>query len=102
VRKKLKNSNIHKLILTFVAVIFITAIPAFSAPTEEVKATAIKFILAMGGVVFSSFIIFAGLAFYNKFFVERKNIKFDKEDSLTTPSTVDDSIVFFIKKNKLR
>lgn len=84
------------------AVMIITALPVFSAPTEEIKSTAIKFIFAMGGVALSSFIIFAGLTIYNKFFVERKNVKFDKEDSLSTPNNIDDAVTFFIKKNKLR
>lgn len=84
------------------AVILITAVPAYSAPAVSVKQTAIKFLFAMGGVALSSFMIFAGLSIYNKFFVERRGMKFDKEDSLSTPNNIDDAVTFFIKKNKLR
>ena len=58
--------------------------------------------MAMGGVVISTFVIFLGLTIYNKLFVERKNIKFNQDDSLTTPNTVEDAVIFFVKKNKLR
>ena len=83
----------------FAVVILFTTAPAFAAASPDVKATAIKFIMAMGGVVISTFVIFAGLTIYNKFFVERKNIRFNKDDSLSTPSTIDDAVIFFIKKN---
>ena len=98
----MKNNFVLKLFIVIAVVILFTTAPTFAAPSEEVKATAIKFILAMGGVVVSTFIIFVGLSVYNKFFVERKNLKFNKDDSLSTPSSVDDAVIFFIKKNKLR
>lgn len=101
VRQKLKHSKLIKYIIP-AAVILITALPGYCAQSVSIKQTAIKFLLAMGGVALSSFIIFAGLTFYNKFFVERKYIKFNKEDSLSTPENVDDAINFFIRKNKLR
>ena len=97
----MKNS-FSKILLTLVAAIFIAALPSFAAPSEEVKATAVKFLMAMGGVVVSTFVIFWGLTIYNKLFVERKNVKFTKEDSLSTPNTINDAVTFFIKKNKLR
>lgn len=81
------------------AVIIFTANPAFCAPIS-IKQTAIKFLFAMGGVALSSFIIFAGLTIYNKVFVKRA--KADEDDDLTTPDSIDDAVVFFIKKNKLR
>ena len=84
------------------AVILITALPGHCAPSVSVKQAAVKFLLAMGGVALSSFIIFVGLTIYNKFFAERKSITFDREDSLSTPENVDDAVRFFIKKNKLR
>lgn len=83
-------------------VILITASPAFCAPEVSIKQTAMKFLFAMAGVVLSSVIIFTGLSIYNKFFVERKSITFNKEDSLSTPDNVEDAINFFIRKNKLR
>ncbi len=96
------KNNYSKTILISLAAIFIAAMPAFSAPTEEVKTTAVKFLMAMGGVVLSTFVIFVGLTIYNKLFVERKNLQFSKDDSLSTPDSVEEAVTFFIKKNKLR
>ncbi len=98
----MKNKYIFQKFIIPVAVIIFTALPGFCSPSVPIKQTAIKFLLAMGGVALSSFIIFAGLSLYNTFFVERKAIKFNKEDSLSTPETVDDAVNFFIRKNKLR
>lgn len=84
------------------AVILITANPAFSAQAVGIKQTAVKFLITMGGVALSSFIIFAGLSIYNKFFAEKNFNKSDKDDSLSTPDNTDEAITFFIKKNKLR
>ena len=81
------------------AVIIFTANPGFCAPIS-IKQTAVKFLFAMGGVALSSFIIFAGLTIYNKIFVKRS--KADEDDDLSTPDSVEDAVVFFIKKNKLR
>ena len=100
-KQQLKH-NILKKILTLVAVILITALPSYCAITPEIKATAVKFIVAMGAVFLSSFVIFLGLSIYNKLFVEKKYIEFNKEDSLSTPNTTEETITFFIKKNKLR
>lgn len=102
VRQKLKNKKFLKSLIIPAAVILITALPGYCAPTVSIKQAAIKFLLAMGGVALSSIIIFAGLSIYNKFFVEHKSISFNKEDSLSTPDNVDDAVNFFIRKNKLR
>ena len=87
------------LILAVTAVILFTAGPAFCAPIS-IKQTALKFLYAMGGVALSSFIIFAGLTIYNKLFVKKH--KRNDDDDLSTPDSIDDAVVFFIKKNKLR
>ena len=84
------------------AVILITALPGFCAQGVPIKQTAMKFLIAMGGVALSSLIIFGGLTLYNKFFADRNGRKFSKEDTLATPNTIEDSVTFFIKKNKLR
>ncbi len=98
----MQNKNILKKFIIPAAVVIFTALPGYCSPAISLKQTAIKFLLAMGGVALSSFVIFAGLSIYNKFFVERKAIKFNKEDSLSTPETVDEAVHFFIRKNKLR
>lgn len=98
----MKNKTFLKTLIIPAAVIIFTALPGFCAPEVSIKQAAVKFLLAMGGVVLSSVIIFAGLTVYNKFFVRRNNVSFDREDSLSTPNNTDDAIDFFIRKNKLR
>ncbi len=98
----MKNKIFLKSLVIPTAVIIIIALPAFCAPAVPIKQTAIKFLLAMGGVALSSFIIFIGLSLYNNFFVAHKSTNFDKDDSLSTPDNVNDAVNFFIKKNKLR
>ncbi len=98
----MENKTFLKTLIIPAAVIIVTALPGFCAQTVSLKQTAIKFLLAMGGVALSSVIIYAGLSVYNKFFVQHKSINFNKEDSLSTPDNVDDAVDFFIRKNKLR
>lgn len=74
-------------------------VPA-QAPTTFHKAV-IKFLKAMGGVALSSFVIYAGLALYNKFFVKSDPDGTCEEDVLKTPHSTDSAIDFFIKKNKI-
>lgn len=64
--------------------------------------TIIKFVFAMGGVVLSSVLIFAGLTVYNKIFVKNPHYASSEDDVLKTPKTVDDAIIFFLKKNRLK
>lgn len=74
-----------------------------TARTAVVHSAIIKFALAMLGVLVSSFIIYAGLAIYNKFFVEQRNIKFSPEQEiLKTPKNIDEAIKFFINKNSIK
>ncbi len=84
------------------AVILITAEPGICAQSVSIKQAALKFIFAMAGVALSSFVIFAGLSLYNRFFVGAKCNKFDEFDSLSTPENIDDAVRLFINKNKLR
>ena len=95
-----KNINIKTFILISAAVIF-TALPGYCAPTVPLKQAAIKFLFAMGGVALSSFLIFLGLSVYNRLFKNANNNEND-DDSLSTPDNINDAIIFFIKKNKLK
>ena len=52
----MKNSFLKKCWLVFAVVILFTTAPSFAAVSPDVKATAIKFIMAMGGVVISTFV----------------------------------------------
>jgi len=59
-----------------------------------VKDAIIKFSLAMGGVIISSVLIFAGLSIYNK--IHDKNVQeySHEDDLLKTPKTTEDAIRF--------
>ncbi len=65
-------------------------------------AAVIKFLKAMGGVALSSFIIYAGLTIYNKYFVKPPLDGNSEEDVLKTPHSTDEALTFFIKKNKIK
>lgn len=61
-----------------------------------------KFLLAMGGVVISSLIIFVGLSLYNKFLL-KKTTGIDKEiqgNSLSTPKNLKEAISSFLEKTR--
>ena len=75
-------------------------VPA-QAPGFSFHKTAIKFLKTMGGVALSSFIIYAGLTLYNKFFVKNGLDGNSEEDVLKTPRSTDEALDFFIKKNKI-
>ena len=97
---KFINNKFVQITVFSAGVILFTALPAICSPAVPLKQTAMKFILAMGGVALSSLIIFTGLSVYNKFFADKKDK--DEDDSLTTPDSINDAIVFFIRKNKLK
>ena len=97
-----KSKRSYKLILTnLVAVILITALPAYSTPT--IKETAYRFLYTMGGVALSSIVIFLGLTIYNKILYNANKIRPNEEQpSLRTPINVEEAVISFIKRNKLR
>ena len=79
-------------------------IPAIAeqAPDVAKHEAIIKFAIAMAGGMLSSFVIFAGLWIYNKFFVDKSLFpNNNKDDVLNTPKTVEEAVTFFIKRNKL-
>lgn len=79
----------------------VPALPEQAANSEKQEAI-VKFVIAMVGVMLSSIVIFAGLWFYNKFFVDKRLFPSDdKDDALNTPQTVEQAVTFFIKRNKL-
>ena len=64
--------------------------------------TIVKFIVAMAGVMLSSFVIYLGLTIYNKFFVDKSLFPNNgPEDILNTPKSVNEAVTLFIKRNKL-
>ena len=69
----------------------------------SLKVVAVKFGLAMGGVVVFSILLYVGLSIYNKFFVDAKIKNFNlRQDSLRTPTDKDEAIMTFITKNRLK
>lgn len=77
-------------------------IPALAQKATPANSTILKFLIAMGGVIFSSLIIFGCLKLYNKFRAGCKSIQnSDSDDALKTPKNMDDAVTFFIKRNKL-
>lgn len=62
-----------------------------------------KFGVAMAGVFAFSFIIYIGLSLYNRFFVDAQIRDFNlRSDSLRSPKDLDESIMMFITKNRLK
>ncbi len=78
--------------------LLLTANRGLCATASAVNAVAVKFLLAMAGVVVSSLFIYFGLALYNKYFVKPQT----EEDFTNSPKTVDDAVKFFINRNKLK
>lgn len=119
-RKILKQTN-KKIIKTLTIIVFAAAILIIAAQngfcTEDLANqipnlqeqtadnkhdTIVKFLIAMGGVMLSSFVIYLGLTIYNKFFVDKSLFPNNgPDDVLNTPKTVDEAVTFFIKRNKL-
>ncbi len=66
------------------------------------RSAVIRFLKAMGGVALSSFIIYAGLTVYNRFFVKAPPDGISEDDVLKTPHSTDEALTFFIKKNKIK
>lgn len=111
-----KTVRILSLIVIAVAIVIVAAqngfcdtdianqVPAVAGQAANTAKhdTIIKFAVAMAGVILSSFVIFAGLWVYNKFFVDKSLFpNDDRDDVLNTPKTVDEAVTFFIKRNKL-
>lgn len=101
----MKNKFINNLSYAILVVFFGTANFAYALPSlpQEVKTIAVKFTLAMLGVILFSIVISVGLSLYNRFFVPNviKDYKLNK-DSLRTPKDKDEAIMMFITKNRLK
>ncbi len=93
----------NKIFNTIFTLLFLTANAGLCEQTRTavIQTPLIKFALAMGGVILSSIVIFAGLKIYKKMFVDKKNHDIIKDEILKTPKTTEEAIKFFINKNKL-
>lgn len=97
------NLFVNRVIMAILAVFLCTANFAHAALPAEIKTVAVKFTLAMFGVVLFSVLITVGLSLYNRFFVSShiKDYKLNR-DSLRTPKDKDEAIMMFITKNRLK
>jgi hypothetical protein len=100
-----KNRFSLKNIFAILVVLFCTTDFAFAKNSNiaAMKTIAVKFILAMLGIVFFSILMWVGLSLYNKFFVslQVKDAEL-KKNSLRTPQDKDEAIMMFISKNRLK
>lgn len=112
-----KNRILILLILALVSAQVVACAVSGAIPTEddavvqtvqevakqpEIMVVAIKFVKVMFWVMVSSFGLFLFLSLWN-FIVGRSRVKkVDYEANLHTPQTVDEAILFFIHKNKLK
>ena len=82
---------------------FLSQTVALSAPKTVahigLKATAMKFLIAMGAVFLSSLIIFICLTVYNKVFVKKSNSsKSYSKNTLKSPKNLKEAINIFLEK----
>lgn len=102
----MKSNFSINLLRAILVVLFCTTNFAFAQnniPVAEIKTIAVKFLLAMFGVFLFSILTFVGLSLYNKFFVaaQVKDFKLSR-NSLRTPKDIDEAIMLFITKNRLK
>lgn len=101
----MQNKILKALKYSVLAVLLATANTVYAKPTvtAAIKTVAVKYSLAMFGIIFFTVLIFVGLSVYNKFFVspEIKDYNLNK-DSLRSPTDKDDAILTFIAKNRLK
>lgn len=90
----------NRLILTIITILC-TAQAGFCVP-PAMRDVIVKFSLAMGGVLLSSFLIFLGLTIYNKCRSNNDVELTPEEEVLRTPKTIDQAVKFYIRKNRLK
>lgn len=72
-----------------------------SEHTELISAI-IKFATVMFAVMLSSFAIFVGLSIWNAILNRSRSKTIDYEATLKEPQSVDEAVLLFIQKNKLK
>ncbi len=79
------------------------AVQTAAAPeNSELFSALIKFATVMFAVMLSSFAIFVGLSIWNAILNRSRSKTIDYEATLKEPQSVDEAILFFIQKNKLK
>lgn len=79
-----------------------TAQAAAEPENSELVAAIIKFATVMFAVMLSSFVIFLGLSLWNAILKRSRSKTIDYEATLKEPQSVDEAVLLFIQKNKLR
>lgn len=69
---------------------------------NELISSIIKFATVMFAVMISSFVIYLGLAVWNAILNRSRRKTIDYEATLRTPQSIDEAILLFIQKNKLK
>jgi len=103
------KNNFIKMILIFMALLLVsqtgfcdTEAVADANPTHtELVVMMIKFGKVMFGVLIASVIIYAILYIWN-LIVKRSEKRVATDLSLRTPQNIEDAILFFINKNKIK
>lgn len=79
------------------------AVQTAAAPEHtELISAIIKFATVMFAVMISSFVIYLGLAIWNAILNRSRRKTIDYEATLKAPKSVDEAILLFIQKNKLK
>lgn len=80
-----------------------SAVQTAAAPEHtELISAIIKFATVMFAVMISSFVIYLGLAIWNAILTRSRRKAIDYEATLKAPQSVDEAILLFIQKNKLK
>ena len=109
------NKKVIKIILLLVVVLGVSRVCFGETPdaavvadiakdnesTEMTKAI-MKFVTVMVGVMVSSFAIFIGLSIWNAILSRSRSKNMDYDLSLKSPQSVDEAVLMFIHKNKLK
>lgn len=109
------NKKVIKIILLLVVVLGVSQICLGETPdsaivadiakdndsTEMTKAI-MKFVTVMVGVMVSSFAIFIGLSIWNAILSRSRSKNVDYDLSLKAPQSVDEAVLMFIHKNRLK
>ena len=75
---------------------------AAAGENTELVSAIIKFATVMFAVMISSFVIYLGLAIWNAILNRSRHKTIDYEATLKAPQSVDEAILLFIQKNKLK
>jgi len=102
------KNNLFKILI--IATVMGVSSAVFAKPPEavtepqntELMSAIIKFATVMGAVMLSSFIIYLVLAVWNAFVKRSRSKTTDYDATLKSPQSIDEAILLFIQKNRLK